>query len=133
MKLLFNFSSDNSGNTAIEYALIISFVALASIQGISLLHHSLVASLETMSEPNKRQNSNTSQALIRDPINITAGSLSGKLDDLRKKKSNQGLAIGHTIGNGINKPEGEEKFNKDEILKIIDEEKEKKKKGGFGK
>ena len=127
----YKFLSDESGNSIIEYALIISFVALVSIPGISALHHSLIASLETMVEPDRDQKSYIVDVVVVSPQSIAATSLSSKLADLRKKKGNQGLAIGHIIGNGANKPEGEEKFNKDEILAIIDEEKEKHNKGQY--
>ena len=133
MKLLLDFSSDDSGNTAIEYALIMSLVALMTIPGISLIHKSLVASLQTMAEPERMQEGYVATASVQKSFkevkSPVGGSLTDKLADLRikKEKGSQGAAVGHIIGNGINKIEGEDKLNKDEILSVIDENKKDKK------
>jgi Flp pilus assembly pilin Flp len=133
MKLLLDFSSDDSGNTAIEYALIMSLVALMTIPGISLIHKSLVASLQAMAELERTQEGYVAMASVQKSFkevkSPVGGSLTDKLADLRikKEKGSQGAAVGHIIGNGINKIEGEDKLNKDEILSVIDENKKDKK------
>ena len=133
MKLLLDFSSDNSGNTAIEYALIMSLVALVTIPGISLIYKSLVAPLQTMAEPERTQEGYVTTASVQKSLkevkSPVGGSLTDRLVDLhiKKEKGNQGTAVGHIIGNGINKIEGEDKLNKDEILSVIDENKKDKK------
>lgn len=109
MRLLRNFSSDDSGNSIIEYALITSLVSIAIMSGISSIHQSLVATLQTVAEPQRAQVGYVATALTQgapDKIKSpTGGSLTDKLAELREKKEkgNQGLALGHNIGLGQDK------------------------------
>tara|TARA_R110002051_G_C8517485_1_gene467371 strand:+ start:233 stop:607 length:375 start_codon:yes stop_codon:yes gene_type:complete len=115
MRLLHNFSSDDSGNSAIEYALITSLVSIAIMAGISSIHQSLVTTLQTVAEPQRAQMGYVAAASLHEAPDEAkgpvGGSLTDKLADLREKE-NQGLALGHDLGNGPDKEKKEKKKDK---------------------
>tara|TARA_R110002126_G_scaffold263981_1_gene406875 strand:- start:2226 stop:2606 length:381 start_codon:yes stop_codon:yes gene_type:complete len=120
MKLLRNFSSDDSGNSIIEYALIASLVSIAIMSGISSIHQSLVVSLQTMAEPQRTQVGYVAAASLHEAPNEVrgpvGGSLTDKLADLREKE-NQGLALGHDLGSGPDKDKEKKEKKKDKKKK----------------
>ena len=115
MRLLHNFSSDDSGNSAIEYALIASLVSIAIMSGISSIHQSLVTSLQAVAEPQRAQVGYVAAASIHEaPVAVVGpvgGSLTDKLAGLREKE-NQGLALGHDLEKGPDKEKKEKKKDK---------------------
>jgi Flp pilus assembly pilin Flp len=120
MRLLRNFSSDDSGNSAIEYALITSLVSIAIIAGISSIHQSLVTTLQAVAEPQRAQMGYVAAASLheapgeaRGPVGV---SLTDKLADLREKE-NQGLALGRDLGNGPGKDKEKKEKKKDKKKK----------------
>jgi Flp pilus assembly pilin Flp len=113
--MFLRFASDDSGQSAIEYALIISVVGLVAALGTMAMHDTTMTSLQAMTEPDKGEEGQLAEAVVQTlpaPSSSPVGdSFTDKLANYRKdkEKGNQGLALGHIIGHGADKKKHDDK------------------------
>jgi Flp pilus assembly pilin Flp len=85
-----DFSTDEAGQSIIEYALILSLVGLVAGLGTMTMYDNTMTSLQAMTEPNKNAGAEFQQALVVAPEALTGGhpigTVASKLDELRAKQ-----------------------------------------------